>query len=132
MALATTPRSVIPDPDKAASGIRRERAGSTHLELSGRNGMEAAEYAIGPVAVSFAIVLAALIPALLRLAILPAVVLEILFGVAIGPQSMGLVHHNEILDVLSELGLAILFLIAGLEVHPSQVRGAPTRLALHG
>jgi Kef-type K+ transport system membrane component KefB len=94
--------------------------------------MDAAEFAIGAVAVSFAIVLAALIPALLRLAILPAVVLEILFGVAIGPQGMGLVHHNEILDVLSELGLAILFLIAGLEINPVQVRGAPTRLALRG
>ena len=58
--------------------------------------------------------------------------LEILFGVVIGPQGMGLVHHNEILDVLSELGLAILFLIAGLEINPVQVRGAPTRLALRG
>jgi Kef-type K+ transport system membrane component KefB len=94
--------------------------------------MDAAEFAIGAVAVSFAIALAAFIPALLRLAILPAVVLEILFGVVIGPQGMGLVHHNEILDVLSELGLAILFLIAGLEINPGQVRGAPTRLALRG
>jgi Kef-type K+ transport system membrane component KefB len=94
--------------------------------------MEAAEFAIGAVAVSFAIALAALVPALVRLAILPAVVLEILFGVAIGPQGMGLVHHNEILDVLADLGLAILFLIAGLEINPVQVSGAPTRLALRG
>ena len=94
--------------------------------------MDGTDFAIGTIAVSFAIALAALVPAVLRLAIIPAVVLEILFGVAIGPQGMGLVHHNLILDVLSELGLAILFLIAGLEINPREVRGAPTRLALRG
>lgn len=94
--------------------------------------MQATEFAVAAVVVSFAIALAAFVPAILRLAILPAVVLEILFGVVIGPQGLGLVHHNEVLDVLSELGLAILFLIAGLEINPGTVRGTPTRLALRG
>lgn len=94
--------------------------------------MEATDFAVVAVAVSFAIALAAFVPAILRLAILPAVVLEILFGVVIGPQGLGLVHDNEVLAVLSELGLAILFLMAGLEINPAAVRGAPTRLALRG
>lgn len=94
--------------------------------------MHGPEFAIGAVAVFFTIALAALIPAALRLAILPAVVLELLFGVIIGPQGIGLVQNHEILNVFAELGLAILFLIAGLEINPSQVRGAPTRLALRG
>lgn len=94
--------------------------------------MEIADFAASAVVVSFAIAMAAVVPALLRFAILPAVVLEILFGVLIGPQGMGLVHQNQFLDVLSELGLAILFLIAGLEINPREVRGAPTRLALRG
>jgi Kef-type K+ transport system membrane component KefB len=94
--------------------------------------MDTSEFAMGAVAVSFAVALAALVPAVLRLAIIPAVVLEILFGLVIGPHGMGLVHHNMILDVLSDLGLAILFLIAGLEINPREVRGAPARLALRG
>lgn len=94
--------------------------------------MDATEFAIGAIAVSFAVALAALIPAILRISIIPAVVLEILFGVVIGPQGMGLVHHSMVLNVLSELGLAILFLIAGLEINPREVQGAPTRLALRG
>ena len=94
--------------------------------------METTDIAMSAVVVSFVIALAALVPAVLRVAILPAVVLEILFGVVIGPQVTGLVHHNQILDVLSELGLAILFLMAGLEINPREVRGAPTRLALRG
>jgi len=94
--------------------------------------MEAADMALGAIAVSCAVALAALIPALLRLAILPAVVLEICFGVVIGPQGLGLIGENLILNTLAELGLAILFLIAGLEINPSQVRGEPTRLALRG
>lgn len=94
--------------------------------------MEAAQGALGAVAIFGAIALAALIPALLRTAILPAVVLEIGFGAVIGPQGLGLVGESGILDLLSELGLALLFLMAGLEINPSQVRGAPTRLALRG
>lgn len=88
--------------------------------------------ALGAIAVSGAIALAALIPALFRLAILPAVVLEICFGAVIGPQGLALIGDNLILDSLAELGLAVLFLIAGLEINPSQVRGEPTRLALRG
>lgn len=94
--------------------------------------MEISDYALGAVAVSGVIALAALVPALLRIAILPAVVLEIAFGVVIGPQGFGLVGHNPTLGIMSELGLAMLFLIAGFEINPDQVRGEPTRLALRG
>lgn len=94
--------------------------------------MHGGDFALAAVAVSFAIALAALIPAVLRIAILPAVVLEILFGVVIGPQGLAIITHSEILGFLSELGLAVLFLLAGLEINPSQVRGEPTRLALRG
>ncbi len=94
--------------------------------------MPLADVALGTIIVMGAIALAALVPALLRLAILPAVVLELLFGVVIGPQGLGLVAPNPLLDTLSEFGLAVLFLIAGLEINPAQLRGTPTRLALQG
>jgi Kef-type K+ transport system membrane component KefB len=78
------------------------------------------------------IALAALLPAALRLALVPAVVLEILFGVVIGPQGLSLLAPSVTLDMIAELGLAILFLIAGLETNPREVRGEPTRLAVRG
>lgn len=79
-----------------------------------------------------AIALAALLPAALRLAIVPAVVLEILFGVVIGPQGLGLLEPSVTLDMIAQLGLAVLFLIAGFEINPTEVRGPPTRLAMWG
>jgi len=87
---------------------------------------------LGAIALMGVIALAAFLPAALRLAIVPAVVLEILFGVVIGPQGFDLLGPSVTLDMIAELGLAILFLIAGLEINPREVRGAPTRLAVRG
>lgn len=88
--------------------------------------------ALGAIALTGVIALAALIPAALRIAIVPAVVLELLFGVMIGPQGLGILAPSITLDLIAELGLAILFLIAGLEVNPREVRGEPSRLAVGG
>ncbi len=88
--------------------------------------------ALGAIALTGVIALAALIPAALRIAIVPAVVLELLFGVMIGPQGLGILAPSITLDLIAELGLAILFLFAGLEVNPRDVRGEPSRLALRG
>ena len=88
--------------------------------------------ALGAIALTGVIALAALIPAALRIAIVPAVVLELLFGVMIGPQGLNILVPSITLDLIAELGLAILFLIAGLEVNPRDVRGEPSRLAVRG
>ena len=88
--------------------------------------------ALGTVAFFGAVALAALLPAILRVAILPAVVLEIMFGFALGPQGFGLIEINEVLGSLSELGLAVLFLMAGFEINPAEIRGRPFRLAMRG
>ena len=88
--------------------------------------------ALGAIALTGVIALAALIPAALRIAIVPAVVLELLFGVMIGPQGLNILVPSVTLDLIAELGLAILFLIAGLEVNPRDVRGEPSRLAVGG
>jgi Kef-type K+ transport system membrane component KefB len=94
--------------------------------------MEAGGDAGAMIVVSGAIALAAAAPALLRVAILPAVVMEILLGILIGPQGLGLADGEGLVAPLSEMGLAVLFLMAGLEVNPDTVRGAPMRLALRG
>lgn len=63
---------------------------------------------------------------------LPAIVLEILLGIAIGPQVLGWVSIDTPIQVLSLLGLAFLLLLAGLEVEYDQLRGRVLRLATLG
>jgi Kef-type K+ transport system membrane component KefB len=60
---------------------------------------------------------------------LPAVVLEILFGIAIGPAGLGWVETDEAIDVFALFGLAILLFLAGLEVEPERFRGRPLVVA---
>ncbi|MFN3651454.1 MAG: cation:proton antiporter [Armatimonadota bacterium] len=64
----------------------------------------------------------------------PAVVGEILAGVVIGPQVLGLVRPSEIVHVLSELGVLFLLFSVGLETRPSELRrvGKPAVTAAVG
>jgi len=59
---------------------------------------------------------------------LPAVVLEIMLGIAIGPDALGWVHVDEPIEVMSLLGLAFLLLLAGLEVEFEMLRGRLLRV----
>jgi Kef-type K+ transport system membrane component KefB len=47
---------------------------------------------------------------------LPAVVLEIVAGIVIGPAVLGWVEIDETISVLSTIGLVFLLFLAGLEV----------------
>ncbi len=47
---------------------------------------------------------------------LPAVVLEIVFGVLAGPVVLDLIQGSEILDLFAELGLFLLMFLAGFEI----------------
>ena len=58
---------------------------------------------------------------------LPAVVLEIVAGIVLGPAVLGWVEVDEPVRVLSILGLAFLLFLAGLEIDYERLRG---RLAL--
>src|SRR5204863_8045422 len=60
---------------------------------------------------------------------LPAVVLEIVAGIAIGPAGLGWVTPDLPIDVLALLGLAFLLFLAGLEVDVDRLRGPILRLA---
>jgi Kef-type K+ transport system membrane component KefB len=59
---------------------------------------------------------------------LPAVVLEIVLGIVIGPQVLGWVSIDTPIQVLSLLGLAFLLFLAGLEVDYERLRGRVLRL----
>ncbi len=63
---------------------------------------------------------------------LPAVVLELLAGIVLGPSGLDLVQVDEPVAVLALLGLAILLFLAGLEVEFERLRGRLLRLALAG
>jgi Kef-type K+ transport system membrane component KefB len=54
---------------------------------------------------------------------LPAIVLEILLGIAVGPQGLGWAHFDEPVEVMSMFGLAFLLLLAGLEIDFNRLRG---------
>jgi Kef-type K+ transport system membrane component KefB len=54
---------------------------------------------------------------------LPAIVLEIVLGIAIGPHVLGWVSIDRPIQVISLLGLAFLLLLAGLEVEYERFRG---------
>src|SRR5262249_29383063 len=63
---------------------------------------------------------------------LPAIVLEILLGVAIGPQGLGWASADEPVTVLATIGLAFLLLLAGLEIDFDRLRGRLLRLTVAG
>jgi len=63
---------------------------------------------------------------------LPAVVLEILLGILIGPSGLGWVKPDLPIQVLSVIGLGFLLFLAGLEVALGDLRGRLLRLPLLG
>jgi Kef-type K+ transport system membrane component KefB len=79
-------------------------------------------------AVASAPMVAELISPVIRL---PAVILEILAGILIGP-ALGWAELDDIINFLSQLGLCTLMFLAGLEIDLQRIRGGPLRRALTG
>ena len=63
---------------------------------------------------------------------LPAVVLEIVIGILVGPAVLGWVHVDDPVQVFATVGLAYLLFLAGLEIDFERLRGRVLRLALVG
>jgi len=63
---------------------------------------------------------------------LPAIVVEIVLGIVIGPHVLGWVSIDTPIRVLSLLGLGFLLLLAGLEVEYERFRGRLLRLTALG
>jgi Kef-type K+ transport system membrane component KefB len=60
---------------------------------------------------------------------IPAVVLEIVAGIVVGPSVLGWVHLDDTIAVVATLGLAFLLFLAGLEIDFAHLRGRVLRLA---
>ncbi|GAA5149672.1 cation:proton antiporter [Pseudonocardia eucalypti] len=73
--------------------------------------------------------LAAQVPPALRV---PAVVLEIVAGIVVGPSVLGWVQADLPVQIVALLGLAFLLFLAGLEIDVRRLRGRVLRLALLG
>ena len=63
---------------------------------------------------------------------IPAVVLEIVAGIAVGPSGLGWVRVDLPVAIVALLGLAFLLFLAGLEIDLHRLRGTLLRLALLG
>jgi Kef-type K+ transport system membrane component KefB len=63
--------------------------------------------------------------------VVPVVVLELLFGILVGPQVLGL-HVTQLVSFFADLGLGLLFFFAGYEIDVRRIAGEPLRLALIG
>jgi Kef-type K+ transport system membrane component KefB len=60
---------------------------------------------------------------------MPAVVLEILAGIAIGPAGLGWVEIDNTISVLATMGLVFLLFLAGLEIDFGRLRGRLLKVA---
>ncbi len=58
----------------------------------------------------------------------PAVVVEIVLGIVIGPAVLGWAQPDEVVKTLSVVGLAFLLFLAGLELDLTRLRGRTLRL----
>jgi Kef-type K+ transport system membrane component KefB len=63
--------------------------------------------------------------------LVPTVVVELVFGVLIGPQVLGL-ETSDFIEFFGSLGLGMLFFFAGYEIDLRRIAGAPLRLAAFG
>jgi Kef-type K+ transport system membrane component KefB len=63
---------------------------------------------------------------------IPAVVLEIVAGIVVGPSVLGWVEIDATIEVLATLGLAFLLFLGGLEVDFRALRGRLLGLTLRG
>ncbi|HEX5614821.1 MAG TPA: cation:proton antiporter [Acidimicrobiia bacterium] len=63
---------------------------------------------------------------------IPAVVVEIVAGIVVGPSVLGWVEVDAPIEVLALVGLAFLLFLAGLEIDVTALRGDRLRLPLLG
>jgi Kef-type K+ transport system membrane component KefB len=63
---------------------------------------------------------------------LPAIVVEILLGIVIGPSGLGWVTIDAPIEILSLVGLAFLLFLAGLEIDIDRLRGRTLRVTAMG
>ncbi|MEX0767274.1 MAG: cation:proton antiporter [Microthrixaceae bacterium] len=82
--------------------------------------------------IMLAAVLAPVLSELLRTWRIPSVLFELLLGILVGPAILGWVEVDQFVGGLSQLGLAMLFFIAGYEINFGKLKGTPIKLGALG
>jgi Kef-type K+ transport system membrane component KefB len=84
------------------------------------------------VLVALAAAISPILAELLKRLRIPGVVIEIVLGIVIGPQVLGLAQQDQVLKGFAELGLTFLMFLAGYEIELGHIKGRPLNLALAG
>ena len=58
--------------------------------------------------------------------------LELVFGIAIGPEVLGIAESDDFIEFFANLGLGMLFFFAGYEIDFDRIRGKPIQLGASG
>ena len=77
------------------------------------------------VLIAGAAVLAPLLSEQTRSLRIPSVVIELIFGILIGPDVLKLAHATEVTDALANMGLTFLMFLAGFELDLKRIVGRP-------
>lgn len=75
-------------------------------------------------------VIAPLVAGLIPRRLVPEVVILLIAGMIVGPFGLGLAQTDDAIGLLRELGLAMLFLLAGFEIELDELTGRSGRRAL--
>jgi Kef-type K+ transport system membrane component KefB len=62
----------------------------------------------------------------------PVVVVELLLGILVGPEVLGLAKTDDFVDFFANLGLGMLFFFAGYEIDFERIKGQPLKLGVLG
>jgi Kef-type K+ transport system membrane component KefB len=62
----------------------------------------------------------------------PVVVIELMLGILIGPEILGLAHSDDFIEFFANLGLGMLFFFAGYEIDFQRIKGKPMELGAIG
>jgi Kef-type K+ transport system membrane component KefB len=62
----------------------------------------------------------------------PVVVVELLMGILVGPEVLGLAHTDDFIEFFANLGLGMLFFFAGYEIDFERIKGRPLKLGALG
>jgi Kef-type K+ transport system membrane component KefB len=62
----------------------------------------------------------------------PVVVIELVMGILIGPEILGLAHSDDFVEFFANLGLGMLFFFAGYEIDFQRIKGKPMQLGAFG
>ena len=63
---------------------------------------------------------------------IPEVVIQLAFGIVLGPAVLNLAHPNDVVNALSDFGLTFLMFLAGSELDLKRLREGRIRLAIVG